>query len=98
MRHETLIEAIHDRRCIRFRYDGEDRFAEPHAYGEGKHGALLRGYQTAGGSSSGKTTGGKLFRVSDIAALESLPETFGVRTGYRRGDSAMQTFHAQVDD
>jgi hypothetical protein len=90
---KLLVEAIRQKRRLRFLYNGKPRFVEPQCYGIGKKGTeLLRAHQLEGGEQAEP-----LFDVSKIVDLEVLPEMFD-RPGphYKRGDSAIKTIFAQL--
>lgn len=89
----ALVEAIKQRRRLRFIYNGKPRFVEPQCYGIGTRGTeLLRGHQLEGG-----TQREPLFDVAKIENLVVLDETF-TRPGpnYTKNDSAMQRIFAQL--
>ena len=50
---------------------------------------ILRCYQVSGGSVSGEKVGWKILKVHEVFSLNLLKEKFDVRTGYKRGDKAM---------
>ena len=90
---ETIVQAIRDRRRLRFRYNGTVRIVEPQCHGLGTRGTeLLRGCQLGGGSAPEA-----LFDVTKISDLVVLDERFE-RPGphYRKDDSAMKTIFAQL--
>lgn len=90
---ETLLQAIRQKRRLRFTYNGKARLVEPQCYGLGTKGTeLLRAHQLQGG-----TEREPLFDVAKIGALEILDEVFS-RPGpnYKRDDSAMKTIFAQL--
>ena len=88
-----IVQAIRQRRRLRFRYHGTVRLVEPQCYGIGTRGTeLLRGHQREGGSQPEP-----LFDVAKIEEMTVLDERF-VRPGpnYRRDDSAMVTIFEQL--
>lgn len=88
-----LVQAIRQRRRLRFSYNGKQRLAEPQCYGLGHRGTeLLRVHQLAGGSQQEP-----LFDVAKMSGLTLLDETFD-RPGphYTRGDSAMRTIFCEL--
>ena len=90
---QVIVDAIRNRRRLRFRYHDRERLVEPQCYGVGARGnELLRGYQLKGGSKPEP-----LFDVSKLGGLEVLDETFD-RPGphYRRDDSAMVRIFRQL--
>ncbi|WP_447937023.1 hypothetical protein [Thermomonas fusca] len=93
-----ISQAIAGKHLISFSYDGYNRTVEPHTYGiDGKGHRAVRAYQVGGGSSSGEYRGWKLFHVNDMRGLTVLAETFPhARPGYKRGDKAFSTIHAQL--
>lgn len=89
----VLVNAIAQRKRLRFSYHGKPRRVEPQCYGIGHRGTeLLRAHQLQGGSEREP-----LFDVSQITELEVLDEVF-TRPGphYKRDDSAMKTIFAQL--
>ena len=96
--HQQLIEAIANKRVLELRYDGYHRIVEPHTYGVSDQGHyLLRCYQTAGGSHSGKPVDWKLLRTDEISSLHETGALFpAARHGYKRNDPAMQRIYAQI--
>lgn len=94
----SITAAIAGRQLIRFIYDSNVRVVEPHTYGIDTKGHLaLRAYQVSGGSSSGESRGWKLFHVREMHGITVLSETFSsARQGYKRGDTAFATIHAQL--
>lgn len=89
----TLVQAIEQRRRLRFLYNGRVRLVEPQCYGIGTKGTeLLRVHQLQGGREPEP-----LFDVSKMKQLDVLDETFQ-RPGpnYRKDDSAMKTIFAQL--
>jgi len=90
---QAIVDAIRDRRRLRFRYHDRERLVEPQCYGVGAKGTeLLRGYQLRGGLQQEP-----LFDVSKLSELVVLDETFD-KPGphYRRDDSAMVRIFRQL--
>jgi hypothetical protein len=90
---QALVEAVKDRRRLRFVYNGRQRLVEPQCYGIGAKGTeLLRVHQLLGGEEREP-----LFNVSKIVGLEVLDEVFD-RPGphYKKGDSAMKVILAEL--
>jgi predicted DNA-binding transcriptional regulator YafY len=87
-----IVDAIRNRKLLRFSYEGYLRTVEPHAYGtDGQNHYLLRAYQIAGGSESGEYVGWKMFRGDGIVALKVTTDSFaGPRPDYKRGDRAIR--------
>jgi predicted DNA-binding transcriptional regulator YafY len=90
---EVLVQAIRQKRRLRFTYNGKVRLVEPQCYGVGTKGTeLLRAHQLQGGEQREP-----LFDVARISGLEVLDEGFE-RPGpnYKKGDSAMKTIFEQL--
>jgi hypothetical protein len=90
---QRLVDAVQQRRKLRFQYNGKTRLVEPQCYGIGSKGTeLLRAHQLQGGEQREP-----LFDVSKMVDLEVLSDSFG-RPGphYKRDDSAMKTIYAQL--
>jgi hypothetical protein len=90
---EIIIDAIRNRRRLRFTYNGKARLAEPQCYGMGVKGTeLLRVHQIQGGAQREP-----LFDVSKIENLIVLEESF-TKPGpnYKKNDSAMKTIFWQL--
>ena len=91
--HAILVQAIEQRRRLRFNYHGTTRLAEPQCYGIGTRGTeLLRAHQLEGG-----TQREPLFDVSLIQDLTLLDEHFDAPgPHYKRNDSAMRDIIRQL--
>jgi hypothetical protein len=73
--HETIVQAIHERRRLRLRYNGTVRIVEPQCHGLGTRGTeLLRVRQVSGGSYPEA-----LFDVAKIADLVVLDSASSAR-------------------
>lgn len=94
---DLIEKAVHGRNILTFRYDGKNRFVEPHAVGLTSKGkAVFRGYQPAGDTNT--ETGWKLFTIEKCEDLTVLPLTFDfAREGYVLGDKYIPNLMAQVD-
>lgn len=94
----AICAAIRARAVLNFHYDGGRRTVEPHCHGMSRaDNEVLRGYQTAGYSKSGKPTTWKLFEVSEITGLTQTGATFTTnRPGYDPDDEHMTTVHCRV--
>ena len=90
---QTLVQAINDRRRLRFSYHGRERTVEPQCYGIGTRGTeLLRVHQIEGGSQPEP-----LFDVSKISGLALLDQQFSAPgPNYKKNDSAMKKIFAQL--
>jgi len=92
-----ICDAINNQNIISFIYDQQYREVEPHCYGVSTKGnELLRAFQIAGYSSSGKM-GWKLY---DLSKTENIQITDGFfdesAFGYKRGDSAISTIYCEI--
>ena len=91
-----IAKAIHERKLLRFSYDGGLRMVEPYVYGACETHELLRAYQVSGHSRS-RPTGWKLFRVEEINDIVVLDQRFGEpHAGYMRNDPCMEVVYAEV--
>jgi predicted DNA-binding transcriptional regulator YafY len=86
-----IISAIRKKVVLKFIYNNSPRVVEPQTYGVSATGnRILRGYQVAGVSSSGKPRGLRLFELSRISALEKTGTPFPeARPEHNPRDSAM---------
>ena len=84
-----IIDAIHNQTCLEFYYDGGMRTVEPHCYGCGRNGELLRAYQVFGYSESGNVEGWKTFTIGKISAMSCTNDTFSVRDDFKHEDKIM---------
>lgn len=86
-----ILSAIRDKRVLKFKYNNSPRVVEPQTYGRSKKGnRVLRGYQVAGLSSSGKARGLRLYELSKISNLEETNTPFPeARPEHNPNDSAM---------
>ena len=89
----AIVDAIREKRRLRFVYNGRVRLVEPQCYGIGTKGTeLLRVHQLRGGSQREP-----LFDVAKIADLVVLEEAFDAPgPNYKRDDSAMVSIFAQL--
>ena len=90
---QIIVDAIQEKRRLRFTYNGTTRLAEPQCYGMGTRGTeLLRVHQIEGGAQREP-----LFDVTKISDLIALEEHFK-RPGphYKKNDSAMMTIFCQL--
>jgi hypothetical protein len=89
--HWIIIRAIIERGLLGIYYEPGARIIEPCAYGLSReHHGLLRAFQTAGASTSGKHVNWKLLRTDKITQIDMLAARFDrPRPEYRRGDKAM---------
>ncbi len=90
---QTIVDAIRQKRRLRFTYNGTTRLAEPQCYGTGTKGTeLLRVHQVHGGSQREP-----LFDIAKMQDLVALDEFFA-RPGpnYTKNDSAMTTIFCQL--
>lgn len=73
---ETIIDAITNKRLLKFSYHEYDRIVEPHVYGvkDGKEALLV--FQVSGESSSGGLPEWRRMFLDEITNLEILEEKF----------------------
>jgi len=91
-----IINVITNRKVIEFNYDGENRIVEPHCYGfTTKGNEVIRAYQIAGFSSSGKM-GWKMYDLSKAENIIELDETFEVRDDYKKVDKGMSIIYCEI--
>jgi hypothetical protein len=74
--HQLILTAIHERRLLRFTYQGKDRIVEPQDYGIQSGTVNLFTYQTGGESSSSRLPDWRKFAVLSMSSVELLKETF----------------------
>ena len=86
-----ICRAIREYRLITLSYRWGLRTVEPHAYGRNQKGhELLRCYQVAGESKSGKPIDWKILRLDGVTNLHVLDNSFSKpRPKYERGDKAL---------
>ena len=96
--HQTIVQAIRDKRVLEIHYHGYSRIVEPHTFGATKKNRdAIRGYQTAGGSVSGESPGWKLLCLDEIVSLRVLDNQFEMpRQGYKRGDAGMIRIYEEI--
>lgn len=89
----AIVQAISERRRLRFRYHGILRLVEPQCYGIGERGTeLLRCHQIEGGSQPEP-----LFDLSKVSELVVLDERFQQPgPNYKKNDSAMRSIYDQL--
>lgn len=94
----VLEDAIRSRRVVTFHYDGPPRIVEPFLIGTTTAGRpALRGFQTGGGSQSGRVPGWHLFSLDKIGGIAMIQESFsGERPWYNPADKAMSTIGPHV--
>ena len=90
---QIFVQAIQQKRRLRFSYHGKTRLAEPQCYGVGHRGTeLLRVHQIRTGSEREP-----LFNVAEMSDVVLLDEVF-TKPGpnYKRNDSAMKIIFCQL--
>ena len=88
-----IVQAIQEKRRLRFSYHGRTRLAEPQCYGISHKGTeLIRVHQIQGGSQPEP-----LFNMAEVSDLVLLDEFF-TKPGpnYKRDDSAMKIIFCQL--
>ena len=73
--HELLLNAIQEKKLIRFSYQDKSRVVEPHDYGVQNGRVRLLAYQVRG-ASSGRLPGWRWIEVPELHDLEVLKESF----------------------
>jgi hypothetical protein len=93
----TICNAIRQKKCVEFYYNGGTRVVEPHCHGvttAGNEG--LRAYQVGGFSDSGNM-GWKMFDLGKAISIVMLAETFnGPRFDYKKGDKRMSKIYCEL--
>jgi hypothetical protein len=91
-------EALSTGKVLELRYDGFFRCVEVHAVGFTKdNNAIMRVWQTAGGSVSNEPVGWKLLRLDEAGGAAITAErSLAPRPGYKRNDRAMQRIICQL--
>jgi hypothetical protein len=74
--HQAILTAIHQKRLLRFWYNGEPRLVEPQDYGIQKNTVHLFTYQIGGQSSSGHLPDWRKFAVQSMSKVELLEQVF----------------------
>lgn len=97
--YQKIVNAIRQRHVVTFRYHGYMRTVVPCACGVSSAGNLVfRGYQTAGGSNSGRPVPfWSLFLVSEVTDfLDSGVRSSVELIGYKRGDRGIARIDAEI--
>lgn len=95
----VIRQAIEQRRVLSFSYETSPRTVIPAALGVHRSSGnlILRAYQIAGATESGRLPLWRMFTVSDMVRVTILDETFEESPrGYRRGDRTMSQIMAQL--
>jgi hypothetical protein len=94
----TIAQAIREKRCLSFTYDGYPRVVEPHTYGLSRKGEeVFRAFQVSGGHLSSHNEPWHLFSVSKTYGLSLTDKIFsGPRPGYKRGDNHIPTIFVEL--
>jgi hypothetical protein len=72
----VLVQAIQQKKLVRFVLDGLERLAEPHDYGLTRGEERLFFYQVAGASRSGRPIGWRWAVLAKMSDLEMLDQAF----------------------
>jgi hypothetical protein len=96
--HAILLQAIREKRVLRFTYRGHARVVEPHAYGRNTKGdAVLHAFQTEGGSASRPPPGWRTFSADAIESPELGERTFAqAHDGYSPNELRLDPLWAEV--
>lgn len=94
----AILSAIRDRTVLKFTYNAQARTVEPQTYGISTAGhPVLRAYQRAGGTGSGRTNGLRLFEVAKMSNVRKTAERFlKARSEHNPNDSAMKEIRATL--
>ena len=94
---QRICQAIKSKHRLEFNYDGLPREIEPHAHGTSSTGKeVVRGFQTAGQSSSGPL-GWRMWEVAKMQSFCVSESTFAEpRPDYVQGDSHMHPVHCEL--
>ncbi len=97
--HGIFLEAIREKRVLRFVYNGHARVVEPHAYGVSATGeTVLHAFQIEGESASKPPPGWRTFNVALIEKLAATEGRFSsARPGYVQGEPALETVWAVLE-
>jgi hypothetical protein len=95
---DTACEALAKARVLELSYDGYSRSVEVHAVGFSKEGhAIMRVWQTGGGSVSNEPVGWKLLRLDEAGGAHITNTVSSApRIGYRQNDRAMTRIVCQI--
>jgi hypothetical protein len=95
---QTACDALRSGHILQLRYDGYTRDVEVHAVGFTKeNNAVMRVWQTAGGSVSNEPIGWKMLRLDEAAgAFVTKQKSLAPRYGYKPGDKAMGVIKCQL--
>ena len=86
---QLIIDAIEQRRTLKFRYHNEVRLAEPHTFGRDKNEhKALSAYQI--------NKGWRFFHLADMREVTTGDHFPAARPGYVRFDSRMEHIWAQL--
>ena len=81
MKEDNIVNALRNKRVIRFHYHRYDRVVEPHILGVNNGVTQLLGYQIRGGSTSGRVPEWRRFDLSEMDTVTVTEQTFtGSRT------------------
>ncbi|MGY3531455.1 hypothetical protein ACVISU_004223 [Bradyrhizobium sp. USDA 4452] len=95
---QTACEALTKGCVLELLYDGYFRLVEVHAVGFTQEGnAIMRVWQTSGGSVSNEPVGWKLLRLDEATGANvTNVRSAAPRTGYRRNDRVMVRIVCQL--
>lgn len=95
---ELLKSAIENKEVVCFIYDGLPREVEPFLIGDTRtKKCALRGFQTGGGSRSGRIFDWHIFLLDKISCLTKTGKHFsGVRKNYNPSDKGMLNIYVHI--
>ena len=94
---KIIVQALDEKRLLKFCYGGKIRVVEPHCYGVHKDTMhpVLRAFQLRG-KSNNEVIGWKLFLVDKMINLHILKEEFIPQTDYNPQDKSMITIFSNI--
>ncbi len=92
-----LIQAIQNKKRIRFVYGDSARIGEPYIYGKTKkRQELVLVYQTEKEGESTKPQGWRMLKFSEITSLEITDQNFSIREDYNPYDDTIREVFAKI--
>jgi hypothetical protein len=95
---QNIIDAIQNKKTLKFTYNNFPRIMEPHIYGCSKKGEeLLLCYQIKGVHTSDKIHDWCFIKISEITSSIDFGDKFhGARQNYNREEKRIPTIYAQL--
>lgn len=82
---QTIIDAIDNKKMLKFDYHDHERIVEPHVYGIKGGKKSLQAYQTGGTSSSGGIPEWRRMFTDEISNIRILEQSFPGKRDYPSG-------------